>query len=266
MENPRQASFAASIKALESTFEYALGSSNFFPDFAAEDIELIKKVQPFTKTLPERIFALIRAVEYIITSNTPGDIVECGVWKGGSILAIAQTLLNLGDTSRDIYLFDTFEGMTQATQVDISFLGEKALDLLAQETEGKDGAWSVWSYAPIEQVKQLLQTTTYPMHKFHFVQGRVEDTIPGQAPERISLLRLDTDWYESTYHELEHLFPRLSLNGVLLVDDYGHWLGAKKATDEYMKKNNIKILLNRTDYSARIGVKCFETPSTLGPR
>ncbi|MBV9689877.1 MAG: class I SAM-dependent methyltransferase [Ktedonobacteraceae bacterium] len=261
VEDPRQASFAASIKALEGTLEYVLGSSNFFPDFSTDDIKLIKKVQPFTKTFPERVFALIRAVEYIITSNIPGDIVECGVWRGGSVMAITHTLLKLGDTNRDIYLFDTFEGMTQATPEDVSFLGEKAIDTLAQEPKDKDGVWSIWSYASIEQVKQLLQTTNYPMHKMHFVQGRVEDTIPAQAPERISLLRLDTDWYESTYHELTHLFPRLSLNGVLIIDDYGHWLGAKKATDEYIRENNIKIFLNRTDYSGRIGVKCFETAS-----
>jgi len=83
----------------------------------------------------------------------------------------------------------------------------------------------------------------------------VEDTIPNGAPESISLLRLDTDWYESTRHELVHLFPRLSRGGVIIIDDYGRWAGQKKAVDEYFAQNNIAILLNRIDYSARIGVK-----------
>ncbi|MFN4149649.1 MAG: TylF/MycF/NovP-related O-methyltransferase, partial [Candidatus Sericytochromatia bacterium] len=72
---------------------------------------------------------------------------------------------------------------------------------------------------------------------------------------KISLLRLDTDWFESTYHELKYLFPLLSKNGVLIIDDYGHWKGAKEAVDKYIKEENITILLNRIDYTGRIGIK-----------
>ena len=68
-------------------------------------------------------------------------------------------------------------------------------------------------------------------------------------------MRLDTDWYESTKHELTHLFPLLSSGGVIIIDDYGHWQGAKKAVDEYFEENNIKILLNRIDYTGRVGIK-----------
>ena len=83
----------------------------------------------------------------------------------------------------------------------------------------------------------------------------MEETIPTHIPHAISLLRLDTDWYESTKHELTHLFPLLSPGGVIIIDDYGHWQGAKKAVDEYFEENKIKILLNRIDYTGRIGVK-----------
>jgi O-methyltransferase len=79
--------------------------------------------------------------------------------------------------------------------------------------------------------------------------------LPEFAPECISLLRLDTDWYESTRHELIHLFSRISKGGVIIIDDYGHWKGAREAVDEYIRENNIKILLNRIDYTGRIGVK-----------
>jgi O-methyltransferase len=83
----------------------------------------------------------------------------------------------------------------------------------------------------------------------------VEDTIPASVPEQIALLRLDTDWYESTKCELEILFPRLVKGGVIIIDDYGCWQGARKAVDEYFNKNNIAILLNRMDDTGRIGIK-----------
>ena len=102
----------------------------------------------------------------------------------------------------------------------------------------------------------MLYETGYPEEKIHFVQGRVEETIPASAPDSISLLRLDTDWYESTKHELVHLFPRLSPSGVIIIDDYGHWKGCRKAVDEYFDTgDHPQLLLNRVDYSCRIAVK-----------
>jgi predicted O-methyltransferase YrrM len=107
----------------------------------------------------------------------------------------------------------------------------------------------------MEDVAEALRTTGYDQRRVHLIKGKVEDTVPGAAPETIALLRLDTDWYESTRHELEHLFPRLSPGGVIIIDDYGHWQGARRATDEYLQQNRIRLLLNRIDYTARIGVK-----------
>jgi len=88
-----------------------------------------------------------------------------------------------------------------------------------------------------------------------FIQGKVEDTLPKITPEKISLLRLDTDWYESTYQELLHLFPKLSKGGTIIIDDYGHWKGAREAVDDYFKEKGIKILLNRIDEIGVIGIK-----------
>lgn len=98
--------------------------------------------------------------------------------------------------------------------------------------------------------------TGYPIERVRFVEGRVEDTLPVRVPDRISLLRLDTDWYESTRCELEHLFPKLVPGGVLIVDDYGHWEGCRRAVEEYFDENNIPMLLNRIDYTGRIGIFC----------
>ena len=97
--------------------------------------------------------------------------------------------------------------------------------------------------------------TNYDPKCMHFVQGKVEDTIPEQAPQSIALLRLDTDWYESTRHELEHLFPRLSPGGILIIDDYGDWQGARKATDEFVAKHAPGFFLSRIDDTGRLAIK-----------
>ena len=224
-----------------------------FPDVAPFIVSTYKKVRPYTMTSPERIFSLCEAVKYIQDKHVEGDIVECGVWKGGSMMAVAETLLKAGDTSRNLYLFDTFEGMSPPTENDVDIAGGTAKSLLERSDKDKDE--SVWCNASLDVVKTALSSTGYPSEKIHYVKGMVEQTIPNLVPDKIALLRLDTDWYESTKHEMEHLFPRLSKGGVLIIDDYGHWQGARKAVDEYLEKNNVTILLNRIDYTGRIAVK-----------
>jgi len=222
-------------------------------DINQDDINIYKKIHEYTATSVERVSALCNAVRYVVNHNVPGDIVECGVWKGGSMMAVALTLLELGVNDRNLYLFDTFEGMTKPTDKDISYAGEHAIDFWTKSRRGCDA--SNWSCCSMENVKHALCQIGYDNTKLQFVKGKVEKTIPIMAPEKISILRLDTDWYESTKHELIHLFPRLSLGGVLIIDDYGHWQGAKLAADEYFKEHKTKILLNRIDYTGRIAVK-----------
>jgi len=219
----------------------------------AEIAETIRQVRPFTMTSDQRIVALCDAVRYLVDNRIEGDVVECGVWKGGSMMAVARTLLQAGDTGRNLFLFDTFEGMTEPGGDDVSLDGETAAALMQAGT--RDETDLVWCYAPLERVKQTIHGVGYEPAKIHFVKGRVEQTIPGQAPDRIALLRLDTDWYESTRHELEHLYPRLVPGGVLIIDDYGHWQGARKAVDEYISKHQLPILLHRIDYSGRCAIK-----------
>ena len=227
------------------------GAHVFPMDFEEADIELCLRVGPYTMTTPARIYSLVRAVEYVSARAVPGAFVECGVWRGGSMMAVALTLLRLGVTDRDLYLYDTFTGMTAPTDEDVRRSGERAADLLAEESRSSD----IWAIAAIDDVREAVLSVGYPEERIHFVQGPVEDTLPANAPEAIALLRLDTDWYSSTKHELVHLFPRLTSGGVLILDDYGYWQGARRAVDEYLAENGLRLLLNRIDNTARIALK-----------
>ena len=248
-----QLGFEITKNPVSEPTDKSLTVQNLFPsDFDREEIDLFNQVSPYTMTSKERVFALIQAVKYISRHEIAGDIVECGVWKGGSMMAIAKTLLAEQDPSRHLYLFDTFSGMSEPSEADLDFSGREAVKLL--EDDNKEDGW-IWCNAPMEGVQNVMSMTGYDLNKIHFIQGKVEDTLPANAPEKIALLRLDTDWYESTRHELIHLFPLLSKDGVIIIDDYGHWQGAKKAVDEYFEEHNIKILLNRIDETGRIAIK-----------
>lgn len=227
------------------------------PDLSPEVVEIYQTVRPYTMTSAERVAALVEAVRYLASANVEGSIVECGVWRGGSIMAVAKTLLEIGDSSRELFLFDTFEGMPEPGPEEVDFLDRSGAALLddARKLTPKEQLESyLFAYSPLEVVKTNIMQTGYPEERIHFIKGKVEDTIPTQAPEKISLLRLDTDWYESTRHELIHLFPRLSRGGVIIIDDYGHWRGCRRAVDEYLEENKITLLLNRIDYTGRSAV------------
>jgi O-methyltransferase len=163
----------------------------------------------------------------------------------------ALTLLQ-GCGRRHIWLYDTFEGMPPPGAHDRNLRGENAEGLLAA-TPREVGAPGVWAWATLDDVRANLEGTGYPPEMIRYVAGRVEDTIPLHAPEHLALLRLDTDWYKSTRHELEHLWDRLVPGGVLLIDDYGHWEGARRAVDEFFAQR--PVLLARTDYTGRLVLK-----------
>lgn len=219
-------------------------------DYDDEAKEIIRAVKPYTMTSPERLNAFILATRHVVRHNIPGDIVECGVWRGGSMQACAKALLALGESDRDLHLFDTFEGMPPPTAEDLRRDGKSAEDLLA--AQGKDRP--IWAIASLEDVQAGFEQVPYPGERVHYVQGMVEDTVPQQAPEQISILRLDTDWYASTKHELEFLYPRLVSGGVLLIDDYGYWQGSRQAVDEFLQKTGERLLMLRMD-EGRIAVK-----------
>jgi O-methyltransferase len=227
--------------------DIAAGMKNLEPEF----IEFYNQCKEFTMTAWPRLYALYDSVKYIVERDIPGAIVECGVWRGGGMKLAAMTLLSLGATDRKLYLYDTFEGMTQPEEVDRDFHGNSA----KHDWDQVQSHGVKWAYAPVEEVRQVMESTGYPMEQIVFVKGPVERTIPASMPERIALLRLDTDWHSSTKQEMEHLYPLLASGGVMALDDYGHYRGAQKAVDDYFALHGSRPLMYRIDYSCRFGVK-----------
>jgi len=225
-----------------------------FSDAEPRFRELYERCKPYTMTSIERLYSLYMSVEYIVKAEIPGDLAECGVWRGGSCMMMAYTLLSLGKCDRHIMLYDTFEGHPQPDpKRDIDLWGNRAHDEWRQRTERCEVEG--WASASIDEVRQNLARTGYPVDKLRYIKGMVEETARQNASQRLSLLRLDTDWYESTRSALRHLYPSLASGGVLILDDYGHYKGQRDAADEYFQEIGEHLLLHRIDYSCRVAVK-----------
>lgn len=211
-------------------------------------LDLYQKVMPYTMTSKEAVFALYTSINYILDQGIPGDIVECGVWKGGSSLLAALILKARNITDRQLYLYDTFQGMTPPTEFDVYKRGDTGQEMMEKYSDEIG-----WCYALLDDVKKAFSVYDFDFD-INFIQGDVIETLKTVKPETISVLRLDTDWYESTMAELEQLYPRLTSGGVLIIDDYGSWAGSRKATDEYFREVP-SPMLTRIDREVRLGIK-----------
>ena len=225
-------------------------SSKFPVELSEFEKSVLKKVKPLTMTTPNRLAGVALGMKYIALNEIKGDVVEAGVWAGGSIGAAA--LIGVNDKlTRKYWLYDTFEGMNRPSFEDTPEALEKYL-----ATKHKDDEGSTWCEVNENQVRANLASLGVDLSMCNFVAGPVEKTlVNGPLPKKIALLRLDTDWYESTLIELQVLFPKLVKGGVLIIDDYGHWQGARRAVDEYFEGLKFKPLLIPLDYTGRICVK-----------
>jgi hypothetical protein len=221
-----------------------------FEDTKSTFRQLYERVKPYTMTSIDALYAMHNATEYVVKAGIPGDIVECGVWRGGSMMMAALTLLGLGDTGRRLICFDTFAGHPRP---DPKRDGKLYYQEWSRQKINEQS--SRWANVSMEEVLQNIESTGYPMDRITLVKGTVEKTLAHNLPREIAILRLDTDWYESTALELRHLYPILTNKGVLIIDDYGVMAGARRAVDEYIRENEISLLLHRIDFSARIAVK-----------
>lgn len=220
----------------------------------ASDREVFQYVREkrLSTSTDERLFAAIMACRHVVERDVAGDFVECGVWRGGNSIIAAHVFRNLG-SAKNVWLFDTFAGMTEPTEVDINYRGERAREKFHNT---RKGLGSDWCYAPLEEVQANFDGLGLLGARVKFVKGDVAQTLaqPEELPGSVAVLRLDTDWYESTRVELETLYPRLTPGGILIIDDYGHWGGARKAVDEYFSRHE-RPFLQYIDQTARIGIK-----------
>jgi len=186
------------------------------------------------------------AVNYILQNNIEGCIIECGV-ESGNFEHIWINELMKNNSVRDIYLFDTFGGLVEPTEYDYTCKDAKLYQMNKDEvyTTWKnnviDEKVNSWCYTPLDKVKQRLNSTGYPENNLHYVVGDVMETLKDKTtiPEKIAILRLDTDWYESSKYELEQMYDNVVKGGIIIFDDYYHWDGQRRATDDFFKNRNI---------------------------
>ena len=241
--------YATDFQALLDDF----GRKVRFADLEPEFMTVYDQVRKYTMGTIERLYALWTQVGYVCEAEVPGDLVECGVWRGGSVMTMALELLRRQKTDRALWLYDTFSGLPRPDAVDIDVLGNRAID--GWEAHTLPDGQTLWAYADEADVRRNMNSTGYPATQMHFVAGMVEETIPRTASDRIALLRIDTDWYASYRHILVHLYDRVVPGGVVIFDDYGHFGGARKAVDEFRAQRGITSPLMRADYSCRVMIK-----------
>lgn len=243
------------LKKLFWHFGYTI-SEKVEQDLAVEleniDYDLIYYVldSGYSMTNLPRMINTLKSCRYAVENNIPGDFLEVGVWRGGNGI-LARKIFEILNSEKKVWMFDTFEGMTAPTGVDV--IAKTKISAQSKYSKVQNN----WCFASLEDVKNNCLDSQLDLKFFKFIKGDVLETllIDENIPDSICVLRLDTDWYESTRLELEILYPLLSKHGVLIVDDYGHWEGARKAVDEYFLKSSFKPLLNVVDYSCRSLIK-----------
>jgi O-methyltransferase len=229
-----------------------------YPDLDREFVALYRQSVECTAASVERLYAMYGAVRYVTARGVPGDIAECGVWRGGNCMLAALTLMLAGDTTRQVWLYDTFSGMSEPSERDRDVYGGSALDMRDQGVSAEGRPAPFQFVASLGDVAANMASTGFPEERTRYVEGRVEDTLPATAPEQLALLRIDTDWYASTAHAMRHLYPRLSPGGILLLDDYGDWPAVREAVHECLDELGETLMLHRIDNTGRIAVRPSE--------
>lgn len=233
-------------------------------------------VSPYSMTSSERINSLFDSLEFVRNNNIKGDYVECGVWRGGNILGMLKYLEFHNNIEPNVWLYDTFCGMTTPdNNVDLTYNNQTAADILdskyweeikkalSQDDYPKEKKQfileQVFAWSTLDEVKLTLSSSKYPEEKIKYVIGDICQTLldKNNVPEKIALLRLDTDWYNSTKIELDVLWEKLEIGAPCIIDDYGHWQGCKKAVDEFLSTLPVEHEIEQIDYTGiRIFKKC----------
>ena len=221
---------------------------NYLAEIKKKDLNFLQKISRFSMCTPANHWAIIQSINHIKSLKLEGDLVECGVFEGGNII-LYQYLNKKNNLKKKIYAYDTFEGMTRPGKIDRDFKNNSAIRIKQNNSR--------WCYSDLETVKKNIISCNQSLNNFIFIKGDVLKTLNNKKnlPKKISLLRLDTDFYNSTLKELNILYPRLVKNGVLIIDDYGHWKGSKKAVDKYFNLKKKFKWFQRIDYASRLYIK-----------
>ena len=209
----------------------------------------VDQASEFSMTSGTRLAHTFYTIKELDEQNIQGDIVECGVWKGGQI--IVSWLANT-NTNRNFWLYDTFGGMTQPTDADYKINKDGTIGYAKDSPKAKWGT-AQWCRAEIEEVEQNLYKFSMPPAKINFIKGDVCRTLNDTTniPNKIAFLRLDTDWYESTLKELQVLWPRVVPGGYMVLDDYHSWQGSKQAFHEVLGPSVYISIIDETSVYIR---------------
>ena len=185
-------------------------------EYQKEDELIWERVKSETMTSILNFWFLLKSIDCLVENKIQGSFVACGVWRGGSAMAMAMRLVQHNSLLVDIYLFDTYSGMVAPSNFDVEAHSGEAASVLMK----KDAPDSfVMADAPLDLVKSNMDHTSYPKNKVHYIEGDVLETLTNVNVQDISLIRLDTDWYESTLAELNHLVPRLVKGGICIINN-----------------------------------------------
>ncbi len=216
---------------------------NFLSNAPEQFRELYFQVRNFTMLSRERLYDFYLSVDYVMDNEIRGDIVEVGCWGGGALaLALSRVITRHGQ-KRNVWGFDTFEGHPEPSSDELDVWGNNQLERFEEfRSRGDD-----WCKVEIKQVRENVETVCASTKQLQLIKGKAEETLKVEVPETVSVLRIDVDWYEPSLASLDVLYPRLSRGGVLIIDDYGHHSGSRKAFNEYFRSSCPKI--THIDYS-----------------
>lgn len=220
------------------------------PSLNKEHQKILSISSKFSMTSKIRQYALLNLLDYIFKKNIEGDMVECGTWLGGNLI-IFDHLKKKYNSKKKIFAYDTFVGMPRPTNNDKDFEGKSFLN----NFEDLNKRYYSNKKFNLNIVKKNLLLNKVDLKKIKFIKGKVEDTLKNKEnlPSKISILRLDTDWYESTNASLYQLYSKLVKGGILIIDDYGWNSGCKKATDNFFKKKDVSFF--RIDHESIFLIK-----------
>lgn len=218
--------------------------------FARHNLELVRKAPPprgrdegrdwpaqaETMVGLRRLDNVQRCVEDVLENGVPGDLIETGVWRGGVTILMRALLKAYGDTTRTVWVADSFRGLPPPSG--------------RYEADAGDEHWRYDVLAvPVELVRSNFERYGLLDAQVRFVEGFFQDTLPSAPIEQLAVARLDGDMYESTIVALEALYPKLSVGGYLIVDDYGGLAGCRRAVDDYRREHGIDEPLVQVDWT-----------------